>query len=263
MRQLLPHGIQLIYDKKAAPLGYAENHVITPEAMEFLAKLHRAFDSRRQELLNHRKERQIALDKGHLPSFLKETAHIRNDSSWKAAPAPADLEKRWVEITGPTDKKMMINALNSGADVFMADFEDSNSPTWHNMVEGQLNLSEAVAGTLAYTSPEGKDYHLNPTTAVLIVRPRGWHLEEKHLHIDGVPISASLFDFGLSFFHNAQKLIKNESGPYYYLPKLESHLEARLWNDVFIAAQKEMHIPQGTIRATVLIETILAAFEME
>ena len=263
MRQLLPHGISLVHDHKAPPLAYAENHVLTPEALDFLGKLHRAFEPRRQELLHLRQERQSALNQGQLPGFLKETAAIRNDPSWKVAQAPADLEKRWVEITGPTDKKMMINALNSGADVFMADFEDANSPTWRNVVEGQLNLSEAIAGTLSFTGADGKDYHLNKTQAVLMIRPRGWHLNEKHVVIDGVPISASLFDFGLAFFHNAKLLIKNDSGPYYYLPKLESHLEARLWNDVFLTAQNELGIPRGTVRATVLIETILAAFEME
>lgn len=263
MRQLLPHGITLLHDNKASPIAYAENHVLTPEALDFLGKLHRTFEKRRQELLNLRQERQKALDAGQLPTFLKETAAIRNDPKWKVAKAPADLEKRWVEITGPTDKKMIINALNSGADVFMADFEDANAPTWHNVVEGQLNLSEAVAGTLNFTSSEGKDYHLKSETAVIIVRPRGWHLHERHLLVDGVPISASLFDFGLAFFHNAKALIKKDSGPYFYLPKLESHLEARLWNDVFLLAQEELGIPRGTIRATVLIETILAAFEME
>lgn len=263
MRQLLPHGISLLHDAKAPPLAYAENHVLTPEALDFLGKLHRTFEHRRQELLHLRQERQSAFDQGRHPSFLKETTSIRNDPAWKVAQAPPDLEKRWVEITGPTDKKMMINALNSGADVFMADFEDANCPTWKNMVEGQLNLHEAITGTLAFTAPDGKDYHLNKTVAVLMVRPRGWHLNEKHVLVDGVPISASLFDFGLAFFHNAKLLIKNDSGPYFYLPKLESHLEARLWNDVFLTAQQELAIPRGTVRATVLIETILAAFEME
>lgn len=263
MRQPLPNGILIVADQHAPPITYAENHVLTPEALDFLGKLHRTFESRRQQLLNLRKERQLTLDAGHLPSFLKETAPIREDRTWKVAETPPDLDKRWVEITGPTDKKMMINALNSGADVFMADFEDANSPTWHNMIEGQLNLTQAVARTLSFTSPEGKDYHLNKDPAVLMIRPRGWHLAEKHLHIDGVPISASLFDFGLAFFHNAKALIKQDSGPYFYLPKLESHLEARLWNDVFLMAQQELEIPRGTIRATVLIETILAAFEMD
>lgn len=261
MRQLLLHGIQCVkHDGSKLP---AEEQILTPEALEFLAKLHRTFSSRRQELLDLRVAREAKLHQGQPPAFLKETAQIRNDPNWKVAAAPADLKKRWVEITGPTDKKMMINALNSGADVFMADFEDANAPTWKNLLEGQQNLSEAIARTLAYTSPEGKNYQLNPSVATIMVRPRGWHLHEKHLLIDDKPISASLFDFGLAFFHNAKKLISKGSGPYFYLPKIESHLEARLWNDVFLAAQKELGIPRGTIRATVLIETILAAFEME
>lgn len=263
MRQLLPHGIQIIHSSQQQPNSHAENHILTPEALDFLAKLHRNFESRRRDLLDLRKQRQAALDRGEHPSFLKETEKIRNDPSWKVAAAPADLEKRWVEITGPVEKKMMINALNSGADVFMADLEDANSPNWRNVIEGQQNLSEAVDETLSYTSPEGKAYHLNKNLAILVVRPRGWHLNEKHLLIDGDAISASLFDFGLYFFHNAKKLMAKESGPYFYLPKMESHLEARLWNDVFVFAQKQLGIPNGTIRATVLIETILAAFEME
>lgn len=241
----------------------AENQVLTPQALEFLEKLHRTFESRRQEILKHRQLVQKSLDQGAQLDFLKETASIRDDKSWKTAPIPRDLQKRWVEITGPTDRKMMINALNSGADVFMADFEDANAPTWHNLVVGQLNLSQAIAGTLAFTSPEGKDYKLKDKTAVLMVRPRGWHLVEKHLQVDGTPISGSLFDFGLAFFRNAKALIEKGSGPYFYLPKLEHHLEAKLWNDIFVFAQQSLGIPQGTIRATVLIETILAAFQME
>jgi malate synthase len=264
MRQLLPQGIQIIYKgQQHQPNTFSENHILTYEALEFLAKLHRNFESLRRDLLSLRKDRKLALDRGKHLSFLKETENIRNDLSWKVAKAPADLEKRWVEITGPTDKKMVINALNSSADVFMADFEDANSPTWRNVIEGQQNLCEAIDETLSYTSPEGKSYHLNKDLAVLVVRPRGWHLNEKHLLIDGEAISASLFDFGLYFFHNAKKLIEKESGPYFYLPKMESHLEARLWNDVFLFTQKQLGIPKGTIRATVLIETILAAFEME
>lgn len=237
--------------------------ILTPEAQQFLVKLHQTFNKQRIHLLKKRQERQDLMNQGEYPDFLTETASIRNDSNWKVAATPKDLQKRWVEITGPTDRKMMINALNSGADIFMADFEDANSPTWKNMIEGQANLIDAVAHTLSYTSPEGKHYQLNPTIAVMMVRPRGWHLVEKHVLIDGEPISASLFDFGLAFFHNARKLIEKGSGPYFYLPKLESHLEARLWNDVFIFAQKELGVPQGTIRATVLCETLFAAFEME
>lgn len=237
--------------------------ILTPDALRFIAKLHRKFNPTRLALLTQRQARQEKIDRGQNPDFLSTTAEIRNDASWQVAPTPPDLQKRWVEITGPTDKKMLINALNSGADVFMADFEDANSPTWKNMVEGQANLIEAIAGTISFTSPEGKKYELNKQTAVLLMRPRGWHLNEKHVTVDGEPVSASLFDFGLYFFHNVKNLIKKGSGPYFYLPKLESHLEARLWNDVFLFVQNELEIPAGTIRATVLIETILAAFEME
>jgi len=201
------------------------------------------------------------IHEGSEPDFLHETAEIRQ-SHWKVAEIPADLQDRRVEITGPTNRKMIINALNSGASVFMADFEDSNSPTWENMIEGQRNLQDAVNGTITYESPEGKRYELSENPAVLVVRPRGWHLEEKHVLIDGRPISASLFDFGLFFFHNARALISNGTGPYFYLPKLENHLEARLWNDVFLAAEAHLGVSRGSIRATVLIETILAAFEM-
>lgn len=237
--------------------------VLTPQAQDFLSKLHRKFNPQRLALLNQRAERQKKLDKGENPSFLPGTEAIRNDPQWKVAKTPEDLQKRWVEITGPTDKKMVINALNSGADVFMADFEDANSPTWKNMIEGQANLIDVIQGELKYTSPEGKEYKLNDKIATLMVRPRGWHLSEKHLLVDGEFISASLFDFGLFFFHNAKALIKKGSGPYFYLPKLENHREARIWNDIFIFAQEEIGIPCGTIRATVLLETILAAFEME
>lgn len=241
----------------------AYEKILNKEALEFLARLHNNFNSQRQQLLKERIERQTRLDKGETPDFLPSTAEIRHDANWQAAPPPDDLQKRHVEITGPTDRKMIINALNSGADIFMADFEDSNSPTWENMVEGQINLTEAIRKTLNFTSSEGKQYLLKEKTAVLMVRPRGWHLVEKHLLINGEPISGSLFDFGLYFFHNAQKLLEMGTGPYFYLPKLENHLEARLWNDVFLFAQQEMKIPRGRIRATVLIETILAAFEME
>lgn len=237
--------------------------ILTPEAQQFLKLLHQTFNKRRLQLLEARVVRQKQIDQGTLPNFLPETANIRNNPNWKVAKAPPDLQKRWVEITGPTDRKMMINALNSGADVFMADFEDANAPAWQNMIDGQANLMDAVRGTLSFTSPDGKQYSLNDRTAVLTVRPRGWHLYENNMVIDGEAMSASLFDFGLAFFHNAKTLLKKGSGPYFYLPKMESHLEARLWNDVFVLSQKELDIPQGTIRATVLIETILAVFEMQ
>src|SRR3982075_1230513 len=236
--------------------------VLTPEALAFVGRLQREFGDRRLELLRMRDERQVRLDSGELPQFLAETKSVR-DSEWKVAPAPRDLEDRRVEITGPTDRKMLINALNSGARVFMADFEDANSPTWTNLVEGQVNLIDAIERRIDFTSPEGKDYRLNEKVATLLVRPRGWHLEERHLEVAGKPVSGSLFDFGLYFFHNAKRLLGKGSGPYFYLPKLESHHEARLWNDVFNFAQDALDVPRGTIRATVLIETILAAFEME
>ncbi len=239
-----------------------ETEILTPEASAFLSRLARKFEPRRQELLAARGVRQQRIDAGNLPDFLPETAHIR-EKEWTVAPIPNDLLDRRVEITGPVDRKMIINALNSGANVFMADFEDSNSPTWQNNLEGQLNLRDAVEGTISYISPEGKRYELNPRVATLVVRPRGWHLDEKHFLVDRKPISASLFDFGLYFFHNAKQLIHKGTGPYFYLPKMESHLEARLWNDVFCFAQDELGISRGSIRATVLIETILAAFEMD
>src|ERR1017187_6634071 len=245
-----------------AHLTDAQQAILSEEAIRFVSKLARAFEPRPRQLLAGRRIRQQEIDGGALPVFLPSTAHIRN-SEWQVAPVPADLLDRRVEITGPVDRKMIINALNSGASVFMADFEDSNSPTWNNNIEGQHNLRDAIRGTIAYESPEGKKYELGERTAVLMVRPRGWHLDEKHFLVDGEPISASLFDFGLFFFHNAKALISNGTGPYFYLPKLENHLEARLWNDVFLLAQQEMGISRGTIRATVLIETILAAFEMD
>ncbi len=230
--------------------------------MRFLAELSAEFEPRRQELLAQRKIRQAELDAGRLPDFLPETASVRA-GTWKVAPIPHDLEDRRVEITGPVDRKMIINALNSGANVFMADLEDANSPTWQNNIEGQINLRDAVRGSITYDSPEGKAYRLGANPAVLFVRPRGWHMVEKHVLAGGKPISASLFDFGLYFFHNAAELLARGSGPYFYLPKLESHLEARLWNDVFVFAQNRLGIPRGSIRATVLIETILASFEMD
>jgi len=237
--------------------------VLTPDALAFVARLHREFDPSREQLLLARLDRQVnQLDRGVQPDFLGATRQIR-ETSWKVRPAPPDLDDRRVEITGPVERKMIINALNSGARVFMADFEDSLTPTWVNVIEGQANLMEAVRRTLSYANPEGKGYRLNAQTATLVVRPRGWHLVEKHVLVDGRPVSASLFDFGLYFFHNAAELVRRGTGPYFYLPKLESHLEARLWNDVFQLAQDDLGIPRGTIRATVLVETILAAFEMD
>ncbi len=235
--------------------------ILTPEAFEFVVKLQRNFNKRRLELLAARVEKQKQIDSGKLPDFLSETKNIR-ESEWVAAPIPADLQDRRVEITGPVDRKMIINALNSGAKVFMSDFEDSNSPFWNNNIEGQINLRDAIRKTISFKNEAGKEYKLNEKTAVLMVRPRGWHLPEKHVAVDGEIMSGSLFDFGLFFFHNAKQLIANGTGPYFYLPKMESHLEARLWNDVFVFAQNELGIPQGTIKATVLIETITATFEL-
>lgn len=236
--------------------------VLTADALDFVETLHHRFDDRRRALLDARAIRQRKIDGGEMPDFLEETADIR-DSSWQVAAPPPDLLDRRVEITGPVERKMMINALNSGARVFMADFEDSASPTWDNMIGGQINLMDAVRRTIEYDAPDGREYRLNAEVATLMVRPRGWHLPEKHVLIDGAPVSGSLFDFGLYFFHNAAELLRRGSGPYFYLPKLESHLEARLWNDVFVAAQELLGLPRGTIRATVLIETVLAAFEMD
>ena len=244
------------------PITGAEDRILTPQAIRFLVKLATQFEPRRRQILEARTLRQQHIDAGEMPEFTAETAEIRA-SRWSVSEAPADLCDRRVEITGPTDRKMIINALNSGANVFMADFEDSNSPTWWNIVQGQASLCDAVNGTITFTSPEGKHYEIGEKPAALMVRPRGWHLVEKHFLIDGEPISASLFDFGLFFFHNARTLIANGTGPYFYLPKLEGRLEARLWNDVFVAAQDALGISRGTIRATVLIETILAAFEMD
>ncbi len=253
----IPAGMQV--QGRITP-EYAQ--ILTPDALEFLAKLHRNFNARRLELLARRGRRQKELDAGKLPDFLPETKHIR-DADWQVAPVPQDLQDRRVEITGPTDRKMVINALNSGASMFMADFEDSSTPTWDNQVQGQINMRDAVNRGISFTSPEGKQYRLADKTATLLVRPRGWHLSEKHVVIDGQPMSGSLFDFGLYFFHNAKARIRQGSGLYFYLPKMESHLEARLWSDVFVFAQKELGVPHGTVKATVLIETILAAFEME
>ena len=237
--------------------------VLTPEALAFLAELHRGFDARRLELLARRTARQARFDAGESPDFLAETASVRT-GDWRVAPIPADLQDRRVEITGPTDRKMIINALNCGAKVFMTDFEDANAPTWANMVEGQVNLIDLWAGKLSHVDPvSGKSYELNDQRAVLIVRPRGWHLPERHVVVDGAPMSGSLVDFGLYFFHNAKATLAQGSGPYFYLPKMESHLEARLWNDVFVLAQERLGLPKGTIKATVLIETLPAAFEMD
>src|SRR5438876_621080 len=235
--------------------------VLTAEALDFIAKLHRQFEPRRQELLARRAARQQEFDSGRLPDFLPETRQVR-ENDWKIAAQPKDMLDRRVEITGPTDRKMVINALNSGASTFMADFEDANCSTWHNMIDGQINLRDAVRRSISFEQG-GKHYQLKDKTAVIIPRPRGWHLDEKHVIIDGTPVSGSIFDFALFFFHNAKELLSRGSGPYFYLPKMESHLEARLWNDIFIAAQQELGIPRGSIRATALIETVVAAFEMD
>jgi malate synthase len=250
-------GIEIL-----APVTADFAQIITPEAIAFIAKLHRALDSRRHELLARRKTRQAELDAGKLPDFLPETRQIR-EAHWSVAPVPADLQDRRVEITGPTDRKMVINALNSGANMFMADFEDSSTPTWSNQIQGQINMRDAIAGTISFTSPEGKSYRLAEKVATRLVRPRGWHLDEKHMRVDGKPVSGGLFDFGLYFFHNAATRVANGSGIYLYLPKMESHLEARLWNDAFVLAQSELGLPVGTVKATVLIETIMATFEMD
>jgi len=239
-----------------------QDRILTPQAVRFLVKLSAMFEPRRRRLLEARRARQEQIDAGEMPEFPPETAEIRQ-ARWRVAAPPADLMDRRVEITGPTDRKTIINALTSGAKVFMADFEDANSPRWQNVLEGHANLCDAVSGTITYTSPEGKRYELCEVPAVLMVRPRGWHLVEKHFLIDGQPISAALFDFGLFFFHNARALIRNGTAPYFYLPKLESRHEARLWNDVFVAAQAHLGISRGTVRATVLVENILAAFEMD
>jgi malate synthase len=236
--------------------------ILSPEAVAFAAKLQRAFGGRRAELLERRAARQREFDAGKLPDFLPDTRAVR-EADWTCAPVPSDIQDRRVEITGPVDRKMIINALNSGASVFMADFEDANTPRWDNNIQGQLNLRDAIRRRIDYVSPEGKSYALSDRTAVLFVRPRGWHLPEKHVRVDGQPMSGGIFDFALYFFHNAKELVARGSGPYFYLPKLESHLEARLWNDVFVMAQDTLGVPRGTIKATVLIETILAAFEMD
>ncbi|WP_293914728.1 malate synthase A [Deinococcus sp.] len=245
----------------SAPVTPDFARILTPDALNFVAGLHRTFNARRLELLEGRELRQTRLDAGELPDFLPETLGVR-ESAWTVAPLPADLQDRRVELTGPVDRKMIINALNSGARLFMADFEDASSPTWENVIAGQLNLHDAVRRIISLDTG-AKQYRLSEQTAVLIVRPRGWHLPEKHVTVDGQVLAGALLDFGLYFFHNAAELLSRGSGPYFYLPKLESHLEARLWNDIFIYAQRELGLPQGSVRATVLIETILAAFEMD
>jgi malate synthase len=252
----IPQGVAI-----SGPISKEFARILRPEALGFVASLHRKFESRRQELLARRAQRQKEFDAGAKPDFLPETKKIR-ESDWVVGPQPNEMLDRRVEITGPTDRKMVINALNSGASTFMADFEDANCPTWHNMIDGQLNLRDAVRRTISFEQ-NGKQYRLNERTAVLIPRPRGWHLDEKHVTVDGKPVSGGIFDFALYFFHNAKELIKRGSGPYFYLPKMESHLEARLWNEIFVLSQKELGIPVGTIRATALIETVVAAFEMD
>ena len=247
-----------------APDTPAAARVLTPEALAFVVDLQQRFNSERERRLEARAARQTRLDAGEAPDFLSETRSVR-ESDWSVAPiTTADLQRRWVEITGPTDAKMVINALNCGADCFMADFEDANTPTWLNLVEGQANLIDAIEGTLSFSQADGRTYQLNDgPRATLLVRPRGWHLVEKHVEVDGQPMSGSLFDFGLYFFHNARRLLGKQTAPYFYLPKMESHLEARLWNDVFTYSEHALDIPHGCIKATVLIETILAAFEMD
>ena len=248
----LPDGVTI-----TTTISPFTEEIVTSEAGELVVALHRNFNQRRKELLQRREQRQADLDAGKTPDFLPETQNVRR-SDWTVAPIPGDLQDRRVEITGPTDRKMVINALNSGAKVFMADFEDANTPTWENLMEGHCNLRDAIRRTIEFKSPEGKEYRLKEQVAVLLVRPRGWHLPEKHFLIDGEQVSGSLFDFALYMFHNAKELLARRSGPYFYLPKLESHLEARLWNDVFNFTQDSLGIPRSSIRATVLIETILA-----
>lgn len=257
MNSLVVGGLEIV-----APLspGYAE--ILTPEACRFVADLCATFGARREALLARRVERQREIDAGRLPDFLPETAHIRA-GDWQVPPPPSDLLDRRTEITGPVDRKMAINALNSGAQCWMADFEDANSPTWENVIEGQINIRDAIRRTITFTSPEGKRYALKEKTATIVARPRGWHMEEKHVLLGGKRVSASLFDWGFYFFHNAKELLARGSGPYFYLPKMESHLEARLWNDVFLHAQAALGIPRGSVRVTVLVETILGMFECE
>jgi malate synthase len=253
----MPKGVEIL-----GPVTREQRAILSPEALGFFAELQREFNPRRRQLLGQRALRQHALDRGERPDFLPETQAVR-ESAWQVLPVPEDLQERRVEITGPVDRKMVINALNSGASCYMADFEDAHSPTWAGTLDGQLNVRDAVRGTIEYTSPEGKHYRLNQRVATLLVRPRGWHLPEKHVRVDGQTASASLFDFAMYFFHNARYRALHDSGVYLYLPKIEHYLEARLWNDVFVRAQDLLGIPQGTVKATVLIEHILAAFQME
>jgi malate synthase len=253
----MPRGLELL-----GPVSDEQAQILNPEALAFFAELQREFNPRRLELLRERKTRQAAIDQGEMPHFLPETRAIR-ESAWKVDPVPPDLQKRWVEITGPVDRKMVINALNSGADCYMADFEDAHSPIWEATLDGQINVRDAVRRAIEYATPEGKRYRLNEKIATLLVRPRGWHLPEKHLRVDGQLASGSLFDFAIYFFHNARYRVEHRSGVYLYLPKLQHYLEARLWNDVFAKAQKLLDLPQGSIKATVLIEHILASFQME
>jgi malate synthase len=258
MKTTLPDGVEIV-----SPISTAQAEILKREALSFLTRMHRTFNDRRKELLTARVKRQAALNAGIKPDFLQETRDIR-ESDWRIASIPADIEDRRVEITGPVDRKMIINALNSGAKAFMADFEDSTTPTWGNLLEGHINLCDAVRRTITYSDPTTrKDYKLVDSPAVLFVRPRGWHLDERHVTVDGEPMSGALFDFGLYAFHNAKELLARGSGPYFYLPKIESHLEARLWNEIFVVAEAELGIPKNSIKSTVLIETILAAFEMD
>ncbi len=254
----LPPGVELL-----GPSGENYDRILTAEALAFVAGMHRRFNAGREAVLGHRAERQARFDAGELPDFLPETKSVR-DGDWRVGAIPHDLLHRRVEITGPCDRKMVVNALNSGASVFMVDFEDATSPSWHNLMSGQVNLNDLWRGEIGFTDPSnGKHYDVNEDRAVLIVRPRGWHLPEAHMRVDGEPVSASLFDFGLYFFHNAKLTLAQDTGPYFYLPKLESHLEARLWNDVFVHAQGELGLPVGTAKVTVLIETLPAGFEMD
>jgi malate synthase len=257
MASVVPTGVEI-----RGPVEDRAEEILTAEALELVARLHRTFDATRRELLARRSERQARLDAGELPDFLPATRDVR-EGEWQVAAVPDALQDRRVEITGPVERKMMINALNSGARMFMADFEDANSPTWRNVIDGQINLKDAVEGSIEFEGPDGRSYRLNDEIATLLVRPRGWHLIERHVLVDDKPVSGSLLDFGVYFFHNARRLLDKGLGPYFYLPKLESHLEARLWNDVFNVAQDALGLPRGTIKATVLIETVLAAFEME
>jgi malate synthase len=252
-----PDGVEVL-----GPMEPRFDEILTDEALAFVAGLQREFGGRRDRLLGARAERQTRFDEGERPDFLEATRSVR-EADWRVAPAPPDLRDRRVEITGPTERKMVINALNSGARCFMADFEDANAPTWPNMVDGQVNVADAIRGTIEMTGPDGREYRLADETSTLLVRPRGWHLPERHVLVDGRPMSASLFDFGLAFLHNAREQLERGTGPYFYLPKLEGHLEARLWNDVFLWAQDRLAVARGTIRATVLIESILAVFEMD